>query len=148
MIIMIIIISVLILSVIGLIVSSILDSRGTTDLYALKAVSAVFCVLSSIFFIVCGVGCLSVIAPDYNDTIRDKLSKEVFVLNSQYELYSSMEEGYSKYVAIEEYNKNVKDFKKKIVEGQNGRNNVWTSWLYPPVYNEFNENMVSYIDLY
>lgn len=148
MIIMIIIISILILSAIGLIVSSILKSRDIADLFTLQAFSAAFGALSFVFSIICGLGCINMNDPSYNDRVRDELSKEVLVLNSQYELYSSMEEGYSKYVAVEEYNKNVKDFKKKITNGQNGHNNVWTSWFYPSVYNEFNENMVSYIELH
>lgn len=145
---MIIIISVLILSVIGLIVSSILESRCIADLFTLKAFSAAFGVVSFILSIICGLVRINMSDPSYNDRVRDELSKEALVLNSQYELYSSMEEGYSKYIAVEEYNKNVKDFKKKIVNGQNGHNNVWTSWFYPSVYNEFNENMVSYIELH
>ena len=146
MILMILFLSILAISIIASIVFLRLEDAHISFTFTVfKWISVVIIAFSGITSLLCGATCIG--TNSNREEIRQELAKDVVLLTFQYDTLSAAEDGYAKYIAVEQYNEKVKEFKKKVRDGQNAYKNPWTSWFSVPVYLEFNEDMVSYITL-
>ena len=146
MILMILFLSILVISIIATIVFSCLEDAHISSAFAaFKWIFVCIFAVSGFTSLLCGVACMGI--NSNREETRQELAKEVVYLTAQYDILSSAEEGYTKYVVVEQYNERVKKFKNKVRNGQNTYKNPWTSWFSVSVYLEFSEDMVSYITL-
>ncbi len=146
MLLMILFLSILVISTIASIVFSRLEDAHISSTFTVFKWTFVTILGISLLCSICG-GFVCIGVNTTQDDTRKGLAKELVLLTSQYDILSAAEDGYTKYVAAEQYNEKVKEFKKKVRDGQNAYKNPWTSWFSAPVYLEFNEDMVSYITL-
>lgn len=146
MLLMILFLSILVISIIAAIVFSRLEDTHITFAFTVfKWVFVSVIAISGLTSLLCGFMCMGI--NSRREETRQELAKDVVLLTSQYDILSAAEDGYTKYVAVEQYNEKVKEFKTKVRDGQNTYKNPWTSWFSTPVYLEFSEDMVSYITL-
>ena len=74
------------------------------------------------------------------------LEAQQLSINATYEYLTSNEYHDISIVEITNYNKEVAEFKSKIISTKISRNNPWINWLVCPAACAFDENSVKYID--
>lgn len=92
--------------------------------------------------------CIFVNKGSAKNDLRTELEETIISLNATKKTIENYDEDSKVYLvtAINEYNKDVKEFKTTLLQEQRKLKNVWISWFHNPVYAEFDVNSVSYID--
>ena len=79
------------------------------------------------------------------DRLRIKYEQNVTQLTTTRSAIETITDDYARSIAIQQYNIEVNKFKQDILVEQLKLSSPWTNWLAPHVYNEFDANVVSYI---
>ena len=105
---------------------------------------------SAAFGIMFIIGAISIsLNSDYNcGKERIKYENQVTELNRDYSIILNMNDDNDKYIAIQQYNSEVKAFKDKIKQEQYWLNNEWVNWFHCKEYLRFDVNAVDYINIY
>lgn len=82
--------------------------------------------------------------PIYNGT-KIGLEEDRAQLTSTYEYLTTTEPSDISRIEVNEYNKNVAEYKSNIRSMKYCINSVWINWFISPAWSEFNEEDVSYI---
>ena len=114
---------------------------------AISFIGAFVALCSSIGFICCGVISICNNVPVSHVSARIKYTETVTSLNSTYKLLTQAEDSYAKYTAIQQYNVEVEKFKTDILSTQHQLKNPWLNWMNNYEYNNFDANVVSYIEV-
>ena len=125
------------------IVFLVLGFRTDDDFFGLAGICGI---LGGIPFIVTIAAIIGAQNSYTQEQVRMKYSQTVTQLNSTREYIDNITDDYARSVAVLEYNSEVGNFKQDIMHMQINLKNPWINWFSSYVYNEFDANVVSYIE--
>lgn len=78
--------------------------------------------------------------------LKVRYEQQVTELTSTRKGILTLQDDYARSVATQQYNTEVRKFKTEILQAQVKLTNPWICWFESPIYNDFDANIVSYIE--
>ena len=89
---------------------------------------------------------ISAQSPYTKEKARLNYSQTITQLNATIQYIDNISDDYARSIAVEQYNSDVKKFKQEIAYSKINLKNPWINWFESYVYNEFDIDIVSYIE--
>lgn len=124
------------------IVALIIAVRKDGDWFDLSVITLFIGVLGTFF---CGIGIIINNSPISQKQARIEYEETIVELNAIRESISTIENDYSRIIAIKQYNTDARKFKTDIEQTQAALKNPWVSWFNNYAYADFDADVVSYL---